>query len=173
MEFESLQENNFTELQSVQALHAPGLIRHEAIRYDAENLLDPNLGAHPHVLQQPVSPSVTQQIEIFIYSYLNRHAAYYNTHNKGACMYDKCCCCFLLVLLKQCKCHTNFLWPTSSVSNQREHLGTWKPFMVLWQKSGSESFELQELTNLKLDFFFRVFLLKTNKIQLKKNIFSE
>ncbi|XP_037551265.1 transcription factor PU.1b [Nematolebias whitei] len=49
-EFESFQETIFTELQSVQALHGPGLIR-----YDAENLLDPNLGAHPHVLQQPVA----------------------------------------------------------------------------------------------------------------------
>lgn len=73
-EFENLQEVNFTELQSVQALHPPGLIRHDAIRhdairhdairhdairYDAENLLDPNLGAHPHVLQQQVSDSVT------------------------------------------------------------------------------------------------------------------
>ncbi|XP_017260973.1 transcription factor PU.1b [Kryptolebias marmoratus] len=55
VEFENLQETNFTELQSVQALHTPGLIRHDAIRYDAENLLDPNLGAHPHVLQQPVA----------------------------------------------------------------------------------------------------------------------
>uniref|UniRef100_UPI0037E823DF transcription factor PU.1b n=1 Tax=Semicossyphus pulcher TaxID=241346 RepID=UPI0037E823DF len=55
VEFENLQESNFTELQSVQALHTPGLIRHEAIRYDPESLLDPNLGAHPHVLQQPVT----------------------------------------------------------------------------------------------------------------------
>lgn len=61
VEFENLQETNFTELQSVQTLHAPSLIRHEAIRYDTENLLDPNLGAHSHVLQQPVSPFVTQQ----------------------------------------------------------------------------------------------------------------
>lgn len=61
VEFENLQEANFTELQSVQALHAPSLIRHDAIRYDAENLLDPNLGAHPHVLQQPVSHFITQQ----------------------------------------------------------------------------------------------------------------
>ncbi|KAM6943251.1 transcription factor PU.1b [Xenentodon cancila] len=53
-EFENLQESNFTELQSVQALHPPGLIRHDTIRYDAENLLDSSLGAHPHVLQQPV-----------------------------------------------------------------------------------------------------------------------
>lgn len=60
-EFENLQETNFTELQSVQALHPTGLIRHDAIRYEAENLLDPNLGAHPHVLQQPVSVFVTQQ----------------------------------------------------------------------------------------------------------------
>lgn len=59
-EFENLQETNFTELQSVQALHPPSHIRHETIRYDTENLLDPTLGAHPHVLQQPVSPSVTQ-----------------------------------------------------------------------------------------------------------------
>lgn len=66
VEFENLQETNFTELQSVQALHPPSLIRHEAIRYDAEPLLDPNLGAHPHVLQQPVSPSDTHQIWIFI-----------------------------------------------------------------------------------------------------------
>ncbi|KAK1891709.1 Transcription factor PU.1 [Dissostichus eleginoides] len=55
VEFENLQEANFTELQSVHALHAPSLIRHDAIRYDAENLQDPNLGAHPHVLQQPVA----------------------------------------------------------------------------------------------------------------------
>ncbi|XP_061598216.1 transcription factor PU.1b isoform X2 [Cololabis saira] len=53
-EFENLQESNFTELQSVQALHPPGLIRHDTIRYDPENLLDSSLGAHPHVLQQPV-----------------------------------------------------------------------------------------------------------------------
>lgn len=53
-DFENLQESNFTELQSVQALHQPSLIRHEAtIRYDPESLLDPNLGAHPHVIQQP------------------------------------------------------------------------------------------------------------------------
>ncbi|XP_068176304.1 transcription factor PU.1b isoform X2 [Antennarius striatus] len=49
VEFETLQESNFTELQSVQTIHPSGLIR-----YDAESLLDPNLGAHPHVLQQPV-----------------------------------------------------------------------------------------------------------------------
>nr|XP_020488196.1 transcription factor PU.1 isoform X2 [Labrus bergylta] len=55
VEFENLQENNFTELQSVQTLHPPGLIRHEAIRYETESLLDPNLGGHPHVLQQPVT----------------------------------------------------------------------------------------------------------------------
>ena len=61
VEFENLQEANFTELQSVQALHPPGLIRHETIRYDAENLLDPNLGAHPHMLQQPVSAFATHQ----------------------------------------------------------------------------------------------------------------
>ncbi|GLD47401.1 myosin-binding protein C, cardiac-type isoform X1, partial [Lates japonicus] len=54
-EFENLQETNFTELQSVQALHPPGLIRHDSIRYEGENLLDPNLGAHAHVLQQPVA----------------------------------------------------------------------------------------------------------------------
>ncbi|XP_034535595.1 transcription factor PU.1b [Notolabrus celidotus] len=55
VEFENLQESNFTELQSVQALHPQGIIRHEAVRYDAESLLDPNLGAHAHVLQQPVT----------------------------------------------------------------------------------------------------------------------
>lgn len=55
VEFENLQETNFTELQSVQSLHPPGLIRHDALRYDPENLLDPNLGAHSHVLQQPVA----------------------------------------------------------------------------------------------------------------------
>ncbi|XP_004067084.1 transcription factor PU.1 isoform X3 [Oryzias latipes] len=55
VEFENLQETNFTELQSVQALHPPGLIRHDAIRYDAESLLDSNLAAHPHVLQQSVT----------------------------------------------------------------------------------------------------------------------
>ncbi|XP_053279669.1 transcription factor PU.1b [Pleuronectes platessa] len=56
-EFENLQEANFTELQSVQAHHPPGLIRHDAIRYDPEGLLDPNLGAHAHahVLQQQVA----------------------------------------------------------------------------------------------------------------------
>lgn len=56
VEFETLQETNFTELQSVQALHQPALIRHETVRYETEALLDPNLGTH--VLQQPVSPSV-------------------------------------------------------------------------------------------------------------------
>ncbi len=60
VEFENLQETNFTELQSVQALHPPSLIRHDGVRYDAESLLDPNLGAHSHVLQQPVSPSNAQ-----------------------------------------------------------------------------------------------------------------
>nr|XP_061811221.1 LOW QUALITY PROTEIN: transcription factor PU.1-like [Nerophis lumbriciformis] len=55
VEFENLQETNFTELQSVQSLHPPGLVRHEVMRYDAENLLDPNLGAHSHMLQQPVT----------------------------------------------------------------------------------------------------------------------
>uniref|UniRef100_A0A8C5GCW7 Transcription factor PU.1-like n=1 Tax=Gouania willdenowi TaxID=441366 RepID=A0A8C5GCW7_GOUWI len=50
VEFETLQETNFTELQSVQSLHPPGLIR-----YETESLLDPSLGAHPHVLQQPVA----------------------------------------------------------------------------------------------------------------------
>uniref|UniRef100_A0A8C6WEP2 Spi-1 proto-oncogene b n=1 Tax=Neogobius melanostomus TaxID=47308 RepID=A0A8C6WEP2_9GOBI len=54
VEFENLPETNFTELQSVQSLHTT-LIRHDALRYDPENLLDPNLGAHPHVLQQPVA----------------------------------------------------------------------------------------------------------------------
>ncbi|XP_076012230.1 transcription factor PU.1b isoform X1 [Genypterus blacodes] len=54
VEFENLQEIHFTELQSVQPLHPPTLIRHDTIRYDTENLLDPNLGAHPHVLQQAV-----------------------------------------------------------------------------------------------------------------------
>ncbi|KAJ0056581.1 hypothetical protein NL108_010496, partial [Boleophthalmus pectinirostris] len=54
VEFETLPETNFTELQSVQSLH-PTLIRHDALRYDPESLLDPNLGAHPHVLQQPVA----------------------------------------------------------------------------------------------------------------------
>ncbi|XP_070411140.1 transcription factor PU.1b isoform X2 [Nothobranchius furzeri] len=49
VEFESLQESSFTELQSVQALHPPGLIR-----CDTESLFEPNLGAHTHVLQQPV-----------------------------------------------------------------------------------------------------------------------
>uniref|UniRef100_A0A1A7XIU4 Spleen focus forming virus (SFFV) proviral integration oncogene spi1b n=1 Tax=Iconisemion striatum TaxID=60296 RepID=A0A1A7XIU4_9TELE len=49
VEFESLQESSFTELQSVQALHPPGIIR-----CDAESLFEPNLGAHTHVLQQPV-----------------------------------------------------------------------------------------------------------------------
>ncbi|XP_053721179.1 transcription factor PU.1b [Synchiropus splendidus] len=53
VEFENLQEANFTELQSVQSLHPPALIRNEAIRYDTENLLDPNLGAHAHIIQQP------------------------------------------------------------------------------------------------------------------------
>lgn len=57
VEFENLQETNFTELQSVQTLHAPSLLRQDAIRYEAEHLLDPNLGAHSHVLQQPVGPS--------------------------------------------------------------------------------------------------------------------
>lgn len=55
-EFENLQESNFTELQNVQALHPSGLLRHDTLRYEAENLLDPNLAAHSHVLQQPVSP---------------------------------------------------------------------------------------------------------------------
>lgn len=55
-EFENLQETNFTELQSVQTLHPPGLLRPDTIRYDAENLLDP--GTHAHVLQQPVSSDV-------------------------------------------------------------------------------------------------------------------
>ncbi|TNN80551.1 Transcription factor PU.1 [Liparis tanakae] len=55
VEFENLQEANFTELQSVQTLHAHSLLRHNVIRYDTDNLLDPNLGAHPHVLQQPVA----------------------------------------------------------------------------------------------------------------------
>ncbi|XP_047437203.1 transcription factor PU.1b isoform X2 [Mugil cephalus] len=61
-EFENLQESNFTELQSVPALHPPGLIRHEPIRYEAENLLDPNLGAHAHVLQQPREHRETKPI---------------------------------------------------------------------------------------------------------------
>ncbi|XP_030269857.1 transcription factor PU.1b isoform X1 [Sparus aurata] len=55
VEYENLQESNFTELQSVPALHPPGLIRHEPIRYDPDSLLDPNLGAHPHVLQPQVA----------------------------------------------------------------------------------------------------------------------
>lgn len=55
VEYENLPESNFTELQSVPALHPPGLIRHEPMRYDADSLLDPNLGAHPHVLQPQVS----------------------------------------------------------------------------------------------------------------------
>ncbi|XP_012706192.1 transcription factor PU.1b [Fundulus heteroclitus] len=55
VEFENLQESNFTELQSVQPLHPPGLIRHDPLRYDAETLLEPNLAAHPHVLQQQVA----------------------------------------------------------------------------------------------------------------------
>ncbi|XP_006780312.1 transcription factor PU.1b isoform X1 [Neolamprologus brichardi] len=54
-EFENLQESNFTELQNVQALHPSGLLRHDTLRYEAENLLDPNLAAHSHVLQQPVT----------------------------------------------------------------------------------------------------------------------
>lgn len=58
MEYETLQETNFTELQSVQALHPPALIRHDPIRYETENLLDPNLGTH--VLQQPVSGAEIQ-----------------------------------------------------------------------------------------------------------------
>ncbi|KAM9410798.1 transcription factor PU.1b isoform 2-T2 [Pholidichthys leucotaenia] len=56
VEFENLQETSFTELQSVQGLHPSGLIRHDTtIRYEPEGLLDPNLGAHPHMLQQPVA----------------------------------------------------------------------------------------------------------------------
>lgn len=51
VEFENLPETNFTELQSVQALHPPC----HPVRYETENLIDPNLGAHPHVLQQSVS----------------------------------------------------------------------------------------------------------------------
>ncbi|XP_039465895.1 transcription factor PU.1b isoform X3 [Oreochromis aureus] len=54
-EFDNLQESNFTELQNVQALHPSGLLRHDTLRYEAENLLDPNLAAHSHVLQQPVT----------------------------------------------------------------------------------------------------------------------
>lgn len=50
VEFENLPETNFTELQSVQALHPPC----HPVRYDTESLIDPNLGAHPHVLQQSV-----------------------------------------------------------------------------------------------------------------------
>nr|QRZ60167.1 transcription factor PU.1b [Tetraodon nigroviridis] len=53
VEFENLGETNFTELQSVPALHPPALIRHDPIRYETEALLDPNLGTH--VLQQPVA----------------------------------------------------------------------------------------------------------------------
>lgn len=56
VEFENLPETNFTELQSVQALHPPC----HPVRYETENLIDPNLGAHPHVLQQSVSPPVGQ-----------------------------------------------------------------------------------------------------------------
>lgn len=56
VEFENLPETNFTELQSVQALHPPC----HPVRYDTESLIDPNLGAHPHVLQQSVSPPVGQ-----------------------------------------------------------------------------------------------------------------
>ncbi|XP_061831237.1 transcription factor PU.1-like [Nerophis lumbriciformis] len=56
VEFDNLQETNFTELQSVQSLHPPSLIRHDTMRYDAESLLEPNLGAHPHMLQQHVFP---------------------------------------------------------------------------------------------------------------------
>lgn len=51
VEFENLPETNFTELQSVQALHPPC----HAVRYETENLIDPNLAAHPHVLQPSVS----------------------------------------------------------------------------------------------------------------------
>lgn len=54
VEFENLPETNFTELQSVQSLHST-FIRHDSLRYDPENLLDPNLGAHSHVLQPPVA----------------------------------------------------------------------------------------------------------------------
>ncbi|KAK2853953.1 hypothetical protein Q5P01_006614 [Channa striata] len=53
-EFENLQETNFTELQSVQALQTPGLIR-SPIGYEAETILDPNLGAHQHMLQPQVT----------------------------------------------------------------------------------------------------------------------
>ncbi|KAF7661843.1 hypothetical protein LDENG_00252560 [Lucifuga dentata] len=56
VEFENLQETHFTELQSVPPLHQTSLIRHhDTIRYDAESLLDPNVGTHSHVLQQPVT----------------------------------------------------------------------------------------------------------------------
>ncbi|KAF3686511.1 Transcription factor PU.1 [Channa argus] len=54
-EFENLQESNFTELQSVQALQTPALIRHGSIGYEADTLLDPNLGSHQHVLPQQVA----------------------------------------------------------------------------------------------------------------------
>lgn len=60
VEFENLGETNFTELQSVPALHPPALIRHDPIRYETEALLDPNLGTH--VLQQPVSPSADSEL---------------------------------------------------------------------------------------------------------------
>ncbi|CAL8403530.1 unnamed protein product [Boreogadus saida] len=55
-EFENLPENQFTELQSVQPLHAPTLIRPDTLRYDMVDLLDPGVPTHHHhVLQQPVS----------------------------------------------------------------------------------------------------------------------
>ncbi|XP_034047724.1 transcription factor PU.1b [Thalassophryne amazonica] len=55
VEFDNLQETHFTELQSVQALHPPSLVRHDTIRCDTDSLLDPNVGTHPHVLSQPVA----------------------------------------------------------------------------------------------------------------------
>lgn len=56
VEFENLPETNFTELQSVQTLHPPC----HNVRYEPENLIDPNLAAHPHMLQQTVSLSCGQ-----------------------------------------------------------------------------------------------------------------
>lgn len=111
VEYENLQESNFTELQSVPALHPPGLIRHEPIRYDPDSLLDPNLGAHPHVLQPQVS--LLSPHKMYIIPYVRRWTCSTETHT-----------------------HTG-IWPqqtTSCIQIKMEIESRWKQICCLLEK---------------------------------------
>ncbi|XP_056134768.1 transcription factor PU.1b [Lampris incognitus] len=72
VEYENLPETHFTELQSVQPLPAPGLLRHDP-------MLDPSIGAHPHILQQTVPffprPIYAQQSPVQLSSDDEAHGA--------------------------------------------------------------------------------------------------